>query len=287
MSHSPDSEVYDARNPSLFSGTHMQDILEWLNKFKYFSEANGWDDRKQFIMMPYYLTGSAKQWFEQNKQDLVNKDLLETGLKQTYQQTNLPILEQVASDSIPYTVSKSSARLPVALVHKIKESPPPSSISDAFFKLCLVAACTKREVLMNYKECYFQQNPVLDDYLEKHFSKNGKLNFNSLNLIGNLLLCYVPDTQCEFIPAYREKLRAKDIFEANIEASQLSAIQKSILSNKLESLNKLNCKVCGWIMSVFMKMCQNNEQLPNIDFLTSETDVLTGSEEGVFGYIIE
>lgn len=183
--------------------------------------------------------------------------------------------------------NRTSISLPVLTVKKIYLTPPSSGISDAFFKLCVVAACTKRDVLMSYKHTYFQHNTMLDEYVNTYYAQQGKVNFNTLNFIGNLLLCHVPNSFCDYISTYRQKLKANSIFESDLQNSELSNLQKNILGEKLANLNKENAKLCGYIMYCFMVKCKHGEPLPNVDFLTDTTIKLTdGAQKDLFTPII-
>lgn len=246
-------------------------------------------------MISLYLGGEAKQWFEDNKDSLHNIKLLELGLIQRY---GTDILSKITKEmlakfinnpyhppvmkSVPVTATKPMfTTLPSTMVYKIKERPPQAEISDAFFKLCVVAACTKRDVLMAYKADKIGENVLLDKYLNDNFARNGIINFNSMNLIGNILLCYLPSSYCEFILPYREKLKAGSIFDSDIEYSELSDMQKTILKDKLRVFNMENSKVCGYIMNTFMVRCEKSLPLPSIDFLNWNTTTLTTEEKRI------
>ncbi|KAI7890905.1 uncharacterized protein EV154DRAFT_509948 [Mucor mucedo] len=278
----------DKRFMAAFMGETGDDVEKWLDEFHCLSQTSGWEENRKYDMLAFHLGGKAKTWFEDNKDTLINCELLESGVIKKYKTndkedsaklTNPAYLSQESSSV--HSKKPMFATLPVAMVYKIKEAPPQAEISDAFFKLCVVAACTKRDVLMAYKSEKVGKNEILDDYLNKNFSRHGVINFNIMNLIGNILLCYLPDSYCDFISAYREKLKAGSIFDSDIEHSDLSDQQKTILQDKLRVFNMDNSKICGYVMNNFRIRCEKNIYLPNIDFLNWKTTCLTAEEKHI------
>lgn len=275
-----------------FMGETGDNVDKWLDEFHCFTQTGGWEENKKYDMLAFHLGGEAKQWFENNKDDLINSELLESGLMERFKINSCTVTKEdlVKSENPSRAIEVNASvhnkkpmftTLPITMVYKIKETPPQAQISDAFFRLCVVAACTKRDVLMTYKTEKIGENWLLDDYLNKNFVRHGVINFNTMNLIGNILLCCLPDSYCEYITSYRGKLKADSIFDSDIEHSDLSDQQKIIIQDKLRVFNMDNSKICGYVMNNFRVRCERNISLPNIDFLNWKITSLTAEEKHI------
>lgn len=122
------------------------------------------------------------------------------------------------------------------------------------------------------QEDNYGENQMLDDYIDNNFAVNGKLNFSNMNLISNLLLCCVPNTFLGCVPRYREKLKVHDVFDCDIDNSNLSSMQKKIIKEKIGDFDKENCKICGFVLYSFMLKQAQGLELTNISFLTTNTN---------------
>lgn len=148
-----------------FSGCHGQDIKTWLGCY---SEAIGLEKNdKKYEMISLYIDGEVKEWLESNKEKFKDWKEIESALMEKYGRA-----EQQAKEMTPkeryfdllrndFYISEEGDLMiqnflrtmritfPATFVRIIKENPPEPEISDASFKLCVVAACTnKRDALM-------------------------------------------------------------------------------------------------------------------------------------------
>src|ERR1043165_9987587 len=57
--------------PTLFTGKPKEDAQEWLDHFENIAAANEWDDQKKLRVIPVYLYGSAKRWYDVEKNNIV------------------------------------------------------------------------------------------------------------------------------------------------------------------------------------------------------------------------
>ncbi|RWS02945.1 hypothetical protein B4U79_10363 [Dinothrombium tinctorium] len=49
---------------STFSGLPNQDLLRWIQEFEYAASSNGWTEKTKIARFPFYLDGTARDWFE-------------------------------------------------------------------------------------------------------------------------------------------------------------------------------------------------------------------------------
>ena len=56
-------------NLETFTGTQNQDAKLWLLLFTNLSKIYGWSDNEKLLYFPFYLGGSALQWFYVNKEN--------------------------------------------------------------------------------------------------------------------------------------------------------------------------------------------------------------------------
>ena len=52
-------------------GKPDEDAQKWLEHFENISNANGWDDQKKLRVIPVYLYGSAKRWYDIEKNNII------------------------------------------------------------------------------------------------------------------------------------------------------------------------------------------------------------------------
>lgn len=147
------------------------------------------------------------------------------------------------------------------MLQKIRNAPPEKKFASTFFKLCIAVACTERKFLMDYinqQDCFEHNSSCHESlklYLHQNFlteEKNG-LSFSQLLIIGDLILCGIRNYYCRphnIIDAYRFKLKAQNVFEADIDKTLLKEERKQILRDRMEGLqlsvtNKMQNYVVG------------------------------------------
>ncbi|XP_055927012.1 uncharacterized protein LOC129958511 [Argiope bruennichi] len=68
------------RSPSTFSGTPGEDPLKWLKEYDRVAHFNKWDDMVCLANVYFFLDGTAKQWFENNEDNLNSWEAFKNGL---------------------------------------------------------------------------------------------------------------------------------------------------------------------------------------------------------------
>lgn len=149
---------------------------------------------------------------------------------------------------------------------------------------------------MPYRIKQLKQQPhykfSLKLYLQQNYSTTRGIkvyySISRLSMLGDLAMCGVPDYFCWpqfFIENNRANLKAHNLFEANIDSTNLTEAKKQIHRVKIEGphalFDKQNAKLCGWILCYFLLACLKGKakQFPKLDFLTGYTQSLTPEQK--------
>ncbi|UYV61758.1 hypothetical protein LAZ67_1006359, partial [Cordylochernes scorpioides] len=82
----PQGEYYfkHIRNPSIFSGEPGQSSEKWLKEYHRVARFNCWDSSMCLANVYFFLSGTAKVWFENVEEQITSWELLETMLSQAF-----------------------------------------------------------------------------------------------------------------------------------------------------------------------------------------------------------
>lgn len=75
------------RNPSSYSGISCQDSCKWLKDYERISDFNRWDDSMRLANVVFYLTETARQWYENNEETLTSWEKFKTTFNETFSRT--------------------------------------------------------------------------------------------------------------------------------------------------------------------------------------------------------
>lgn len=179
------------------------------------------------------------------------------------------------------------------VVLKLKDHPPVKLIANWFFKLCIMTACRGGESTMRYMDMEWKRRPFygcLRKYLLAHWMYDlNRLDFCQLSIIGHLMLCGVSNEYSQFpIEDFRKRLKAQNVFEADLRTCGLGKHEKDItmatfgsaaISNRSATENK-NAKVCALIVCHLMIVClKGKKNYPNLDYLNENVKYLTPEQK--------
>lgn len=71
---------YRDRDASTFSGKRGDDPIAWIHEYERVSIINGWDDSFRLANVIFYLTGTAKLWFENHEDTITSWEIFKSQL---------------------------------------------------------------------------------------------------------------------------------------------------------------------------------------------------------------
>lgn len=72
------------RNPCIFSGEDQQDATTWLKDFNRIAAYNRWDEQMCLANVVFFLAGTARQWFDNNEDNLTTWTVFREALQSTF-----------------------------------------------------------------------------------------------------------------------------------------------------------------------------------------------------------
>ncbi|GBN39530.1 hypothetical protein AVEN_45688-1, partial [Araneus ventricosus] len=75
---------WEPRKPTIFKGEPGQDPTKWLQEYLRISKFNQWDDTLALANAYIFLDGTAKKWFDNNKDLLTSWEVFQTELKKVF-----------------------------------------------------------------------------------------------------------------------------------------------------------------------------------------------------------
>lgn len=75
------------RNPCIFTGGDDQDASKWLKDFERIASYNRWDEQMCLANVIFYLTGTARQWFDNNEDTFADWTTFKISLTNTFCRT--------------------------------------------------------------------------------------------------------------------------------------------------------------------------------------------------------
>src|SRR5688572_18595809 len=61
----------------IFYGKEAEDPSEWLTNYNYCAQANNWSEDRRLDIVPTYLRGQARNWYEEKKEKLIEWKAIE------------------------------------------------------------------------------------------------------------------------------------------------------------------------------------------------------------------
>ncbi|XP_067136184.1 uncharacterized protein [Centruroides vittatus] len=78
------SVIQHCRNPSMFAGDTTDDPAEWLREYDRIAIFNRWDDMACLANAYFFLTGMARQWYENNEAGLGSWQQFKTEIQKVF-----------------------------------------------------------------------------------------------------------------------------------------------------------------------------------------------------------
>lgn len=77
-------QIQHIRNPSVFRGEAGEDPNKWLTEYDRVAKYNKWDELFCLANVYFFFDGTAREWFENNEEQLTSWDLLKSELTRTF-----------------------------------------------------------------------------------------------------------------------------------------------------------------------------------------------------------
>ena len=99
MAHLPSTSVpavflTHPRDPGPFCGTDKTDVEEWLTLYERVSDSYRWDPTLMLANLIFYLTGTARQWYDTHEADLTSWDVCKQKMRDLF---GRPVGRQLAA----------------------------------------------------------------------------------------------------------------------------------------------------------------------------------------------
>ncbi|UYV75771.1 hypothetical protein LAZ67_13001284 [Cordylochernes scorpioides] len=94
------------RNPTVFSGNGTEDCDKWMKDHERIARSNCWDTTMELANAPFFLEGTAGQWYDNNEEGIDSWDMFKEMFSRTFD--NSGVLLRRAKDNLQSRAQKST-----------------------------------------------------------------------------------------------------------------------------------------------------------------------------------
>ncbi|UYV69617.1 hypothetical protein LAZ67_6004101 [Cordylochernes scorpioides] len=94
------------RNPTVFSGNGTEDCGKWMKDYERIARSNCWDATMKLANAPFFLEGTAGQWYDNNEEGMDSWDMFKEMFSRTFD--NSGVLLRRAKDNLQSRAQKST-----------------------------------------------------------------------------------------------------------------------------------------------------------------------------------
>ncbi|UYV66564.1 K02A2.6-like [Cordylochernes scorpioides] len=94
------------RNPTVFSGNGTEDCGKWMKDYERIARSNCWDTTMKLANAPFFLEGTAGQWYDNNEEGIDSWDMFKEMFSWTFD--NSGVLLRRAKDNLQSRAQKST-----------------------------------------------------------------------------------------------------------------------------------------------------------------------------------
>ncbi|UYV71739.1 hypothetical protein LAZ67_9000200, partial [Cordylochernes scorpioides] len=94
------------RNPTVFSGNGKEDCGKWMKDYERIARSNCWDATMKLANAPFFLEGTAGQWYDNNEEGMDSWDMFKEMFSRTFD--NSGVLLRRAKDNLQSRAQKST-----------------------------------------------------------------------------------------------------------------------------------------------------------------------------------
>ncbi|UYV85104.1 K02A2.6-like [Cordylochernes scorpioides] len=93
-------------NPTVFSGNGTEDCGKWIKDYERIARSNGWDATMKLANAPFFLEGTAGQWYDNNEEGMDSWDMFKEMFSRTFD--NSGVLLRRAKDNLQSRAQRST-----------------------------------------------------------------------------------------------------------------------------------------------------------------------------------
>ncbi|UYV74773.1 hypothetical protein LAZ67_12000923 [Cordylochernes scorpioides] len=94
------------RNPTVFGGNGTEDCGKWMKDYERIARSNGWDATMKMANAPFFLEGTAGQWYDNNEEGMDSWDMFKEMFSRTFD--NSGVLLRRAKDNLQSRAQRST-----------------------------------------------------------------------------------------------------------------------------------------------------------------------------------